>query len=68
MLLVLYESTYSKFFRRNVNLTHSYYSSKEIEKNLQEYDVYMTGSDQVWNTFYNHGIDKLFYLDFAPRT
>ena len=27
----------------------------------------MTGSDQVWNTFYNHGIDKLFYLDFAPE-
>ena len=27
----------------------------------------MTGSDQVWNSFYNHGIDKSFYLDFVPN-
>lgn len=29
-------------------------------------DIYVTGSDQVWNSIYNEGIDKSFYLDFAP--
>ena len=26
----------------------------------------MTGSDQVWNTTHNHGVDKAFYLEYAP--
>lgn len=30
-------------------------------------DVYMTGSDQVWNSIHNKGLDKAFYLDYAPQ-
>lgn len=26
----------------------------------------MTGSDQVWNSTHNHGIDPVFFLKFAP--
>ena len=29
-------------------------------------DIYCTGSDQVWNSFYNKGIDRTYFLDFAP--
>ena len=28
-------------------------------------DIFCTGSDQVWNTDYNEGIDEVFYLNFA---
>lgn len=30
-------------------------------------DIYMTGSDQVWNSEYNQGVDSCHYLDFAPQ-
>jgi hypothetical protein len=29
-------------------------------------DVYLTGSDQVWNSNYNGGVEPAFYLAFAP--
>lgn len=29
-------------------------------------DVYLTGSDQVWNSVYNGGVEHAFYLAFAP--
>ena len=30
-------------------------------------DIYMTGSDQVWNSIHNRGLDRAFYLDYAPK-
>lgn len=46
--------------------THTYHSYHELELQPPLADIYITGSDQVWNSIYNHGIDKSFYLDFAP--
>lgn len=43
-----------------------YNSYKELKGNPPLADIYVTGSDQVWNSIYNEGIDKSFYLDFAP--
>lgn len=30
-------------------------------------DIYCTGSDQVWNSLWNKGFEKAFYLTFAPE-
>lgn len=57
---------YGKFFRRNINLTHSVHSIEEITRSNLQYDIYMTGSDQVWNSIHNQGIEYVFYLDFVP--
>lgn len=38
----------------------------EIRSSIQHADVYMTGSDQVWNSIHNQGLDRAFYLDYAP--
>ena len=43
-----------------------YVGYKNVLKHPPIADVYMTGSDQVWNSDYNQGIDKTFYLDFVP--
>lgn len=43
-----------------------YLSYEGLKKNPPYADIYVTGSDQVWNSVYNEGIDKSFYLDFAP--
>lgn len=43
-----------------------YKSPESIAKNYPEYDVYITGSDQVWNTDYLKG-DKTFFFNFLPK-
>lgn len=65
--LIAYTWTYGRFFRRELSMTRSYYSVEEIEMANLKADVYMTGSDQVWNSTYNQGIDRVFFLDFLPK-
>ena len=39
---------------------------RDVEKVADRRSVFMTGSDQVWNSGYNEGTDRVFYLSFAP--
>lgn len=55
-----------KFVAKSIAITHTYYSYDELAQNPPKADIYMTGSDQVWNTTHNHGVDKSFYLGYAP--
>ena len=48
------------------NVTKPLYSSKQIKNENIVADIYMTGSDQVWNSVHNKGIDEVFFLSFAP--
>ena len=56
-----------RFVKQNVRLSERrYYSLESIRENLPLADVYITGSDQVWNSTWNQGIDRVFFLDYAP--
>lgn len=46
------------------NLT--YRSIADLKKNLPLADIYIAGSDQIWNTKMNNGNDPSFFLDFVP--
>ena len=54
------------FLRKELKLSRPYYSYDQIKKNPPVADIFLTGSDQVWNTTHNGGIDKVFYLGFVP--
>lgn len=55
------------FLEKNVKMTKTRYSSfVELQNNPPSADVYITGSDQVWNSIWNQGIDRAFFLDYAP--
>lgn len=57
-----------KFLEDNVNLSKKRYTSfDELKADPPEADVYITGSDQVWNSIWNDGIDRSYFLDFAPK-
>ena len=43
-----------------------YHTYDELEKNLPQADLYICGSDQIWNILYDAGRDPAFYLDFVP--
>ena len=48
--------------------TKRYHSSEELKRNPPQADVYIAGSDQIWNTLFQTGRDDAFYLDFAPSS
>lgn len=56
---------YKKYMKRFCTLTKAVYSNEDfgkwINKNVKEIDFYITGSDQVWNTHYNEGVDLHYF-------
>lgn len=56
---------FNEFLNKNINLTKRYNSFEELVENVPEADIYCTGSDQVWNSDWNKGIQKAFFLEFV---
>lgn len=46
---------------------NTYTSCEDLRKNPPEADVYIAGSDQIWNTILKNGTDASFYLDFGDE-
>lgn len=57
---------FDQFTRKYLHLTRRYSSYEELKNFPPEADVYVAGSDQIWNTSYHAGSDPAFYLDFVP--
>ena len=54
------------FIRNYQRLTpHKYNSPEALKKDAPQYDVYISGSDQLWSPRHCNG-DPAFMLDFAP--
>lgn len=59
---------YSRFMKQNMTLTEKTYRKySSLLSNPPQADVYMTGSDQLWNTFYDCGRDDSYYLRFVAK-
>ena len=65
--VLLKEMTFGKFVEKNLHLTKQYITAEDLEKNPPQADIYVTGSDQTWNSQYNGGVDRGFFLTFAPK-
>lgn len=46
-----------------VKLSQPIYVKDCFEKKCPQSDIYITGSDQVWNTFFNEGIDGHYFFE-----
>lgn len=58
---------FGEYLRDNINLTsYVYTSEKDLLTNPPNADIFCTGSDQVWNSGWNEGVEKAFYLSFVP--
>lgn len=56
-----------RWFIKKYLSKRSYSSYEQLVEHPPFADVYMTGSDQVWNSIHNRGLDKSFFLDYAPH-
>lgn len=64
-----WKKVFGGYLRENINLSeHTYSSTEDFIHNPVVSDVYCTGSDQVWNSGWNQGIEGPFFLNFAPET
>jgi coenzyme F420-reducing hydrogenase beta subunit len=59
------QQAFETFFEKNVRLSRTYSSLDALYVDPPKYDVYVTGSDQVWNPRIACNI-KPYFLDFAP--
>ena len=58
---------FKNFLKKYINLTKKvYYSENDLNSASFDYDIYCTGSDQVWNCGWNEKFDYPYYLSFAP--
>ncbi|MBD5175843.1 MAG: polysaccharide pyruvyl transferase family protein [Bacteroidales bacterium] len=56
---------FDRFTQQYLNLSAVRYGSfEELMGNPPQADIYLAGSDQIWNTFFKNGLDPAFYLDF----
>lgn len=55
-----------RYFKKNAKLTSRYHNFEELSKNPPVANVYITGSDVIWNRDVNpEGNDRSFYLGFV---
>lgn len=60
---------FDSFLKKYIKLSEkTYRTAGEIKNYPMKSDAYCTGSDQVWNSHWNEGIDKPFYLHFVPSS
>lgn len=57
---------FAAFFEANVRASRSYRTIDDLYANPPKYDVYVTGSDQVWNPRMGSSIEP-YFLTFAPK-
>lgn len=59
------DKIFNGFLKKNVNLSQIVHNSNQANQVFQDIDCLITGSDQVWNSDYNEGVDPMYYLDFG---
>lgn len=59
------KKAFDKFHKEYLKQTKRYLTHEELAKEPPLADIYIVGSDQIWNTFYETGRDGAFYLDFV---
>ena len=58
---------FSEFSKKYIPLTKVYYSIDELRNDPPKADMYLAGSDQIWNPTFKNGTDPAYYLDFGSK-
>lgn len=61
------EIVFYGFLKKYVPLTAEYKNYEEVERSEGEADLFIAGSDQIWNFNLPNGNDDVFYLGFVKK-
>lgn len=56
---------FEAYVKNNMNLTRRYRTIEDLKKEPPTCDVYISGSDQIWNPMVTAGIDEGYFLNFG---
>jgi len=60
---------FQDFINRNLNVTKVYRTLKALQKNAPKCDLYISGSDQLWNTHITDGrFDEAYFMNFGDKS
>lgn len=59
--------SFNDFLMNNMRLSKSY-SLEQLKKEAPKYDIYIAGSDQVWNTDITIGLSDAYTLNFGSKS
>lgn len=54
---------YGGFLSSHCKMTNPIYDEDNFTEKCPKADIYLTGSDQVWNSIHNQGLNKRYYFD-----
>lgn len=57
---------FESFHKRNTRFSRAYYSMDELYSNCPKYDIYVAGSDQIWNPNASSSIEP-YFLTFVEK-
>ena len=57
---------YNSYLRKYANVSKPIYKRDDFRKKCPQSEIYVTGSDQVWNSIYNEGLDARYYFEGFP--
>ena len=58
---------YNSYLAKHVKVSNPIYPKDNFVDACPKADIYVTGSDQVWNSIHNEGLDKRYYFDGFPQ-
>lgn len=58
---------FKEFNEKNIKFSpHKYKHSDNLNELVKQYDLFVAGSDQIWNPYYE-GYNSFYFMDFAPE-
>lgn len=67
-ILLLTERNFDGYLRKHIRLSKPFYAQDNFNENCPKADVYISGSDQLWNCKHNEGNDKHYFFDGIEGT
>ena len=61
------KAVFRSYLKGHIALSGRFSDSGELSAGCPRADLYLVGSDQVWNSTYNGSKDKSYFLGFAPE-
>ncbi len=67
--IAIRRSNFDDFYKTNFKFSDLFYSSiEQLRDNAPEADIYIAGSDQIWNWGGRYGYDEVYFLQFGKKS
>ena len=65
-LMLIEKHVFTSYLARHVDVSKPIYPEDDFVSVCPKANIYVTGSDQVWNSIHNEGLDKRYYFEGFP--